>query len=281
MSWKPHPLGAAGLGFVLTPLAFLYLNQAKLALLWVVGLLLAIAVVMLGYFSQESFELGSLALGLAVAVYAYRRARAMEPTGKRPTVTHKSFLVGCALGFVAVALLFRTFVLEPYRIPSTSMTPTLVPGDRILVDKWNKQLERGDIIAFDYPLSPGETHIARVLGLPGDQLVIKDSRVTVNGTPAVLKQKADYVDANQLKTLPAFDESVGSKAWSIVIDAEKRVQPQASAHCKVYADQAMHCVVPAGHYFMMGDHRENANDSRSWGMLAQQHVVGKLVRTFH
>jgi signal peptidase I len=280
MTWKPHPLGAAALGFAFTPLAFLYLNHAGLALLWLIGAVLAVLAVLLGYISQQALEIGGPVLALAAAAWAYRRAGAMNPSGKRPTMTHKTVLLGCGLGFVAVVVLFRTFVLEPFSVPSTSMTPTLVPGDRILVDK-RRQVERGDIIAFAYPLDRSATHVARVMGVPGDQLVIKDSRVTVNGTPGALKQKEDHLDASGLRFLPAFDETVGGKTWSVVIDPEKRVHPQANAHCKVYADQAMHCVVPTGHYFVMGDHREIANDSRTWGMLGQQHVVGKLVRTFH
>ncbi|MEW6696205.1 MAG: signal peptidase I [Bacillota bacterium] len=139
---------------------------------------------------------------------------------------------------ILLAAVIRFFILEPFYIPSGSMEPTLLTGDRIIVSKVTYHLtdpQPGDIVVFKFPLDPGRNFVKRLVAKGGDRVEIKDSILYVNNQPV----QENYLPAGL--TFPDY----GPKT------------------------------VPAGHYFMMGDNRNNSEDSRAWGFLDEELIVGK------
>jgi signal peptidase I len=173
-------------------------------------------------------------------------------------------------------LVIRSFIFEPFRIPSGSMMPTLLQGDYIFVKKYTYGLRlpviekkifetgepaRGDVVVFRLPSEPSVNYIKRVIGLPGDELVYKGHRLTVNGEPvAVRPDTADNSSSGQ------FIEQFGERQHAILV-----TNPHNAIRDGRYT-------VPEGHYFMMGDNRDNSRDSRFIGAIPETHLVGKAVR---
>ena len=201
--------------------------------------------------------------------------------------------------FLAVFFL-RSFLVEPFRIPTGSMIPTLLVGDFIVVNKYtygirlpviNKKIidvnspQRGEVMVFRYPPDPSQDYIKRVVGLPGDRLLYRNKRLTINGQEIGQVQTVDYQDPDRVftpKFTPQFNETLGSTEHHILIQPDS---PPFVSHpgdfpyrenC-VYNAEGVECVVPAGHYFMMGDNRDNSADSRFWGFVPEENIVGKAV----
>jgi signal peptidase I len=181
---------------------------------------------------------------------------------------------------VLVVLLLRSFLVEPFRIPSSSMMPSLLIGDFILVSKYAYgvrlpvvhtkvievgQPERGDAIVFRYPKAPDVDYIKRVVGIPGDRISYYKKQVFLNGNPVDQVSLGPYVGVGQGAKMTGAEhlvESFGER------DHEILLQPKSSNTEGVW-------VVPKGHYFVMGDNRDNSNDSRYWGFVPEQNLVGK------
>ncbi|EKO3674412.1 signal peptidase I [Vibrio metschnikovii] len=196
---------------------------------------------------------------------------------------------------IAFVLVLRSFIFEPFQIPSGSMMPTLLVGDFILVEKyayglkdpvWRTQLvetgkpERGDVVVFKYPPNPSIDYIKRVVGMPGDivrysptkEICIQtqqDSRCQTVKLSNVLE--SEFVQNNI--PLMQMDEQLGQQAHSILVnplrmDNIRDYQPRAGVN---------EWIVPQGHYFVMGDNRDNSADSRFWGFVPEENLVGKAV----
>ena len=165
---------------------------------------------------------------------------------------------------VILALFVRTFVFQAFKIPTGSMKPNLLVGDHLLVNKFifapaatplerallpMRDIQRGDIIVFKFPEEPERDFIKRVIGLPGETLELKNQVVSVNGTPLV-EPYAHYL----------FPPSTDGD--SALQDLRRRYGP---------------VTVPAGHYFMMGDNRDDSQDSRYWGFLPQSYIKGRAL----
>jgi signal peptidase I len=196
---------------------------------------------------------------------------------KEPTIVEyaKSFFP-----VILAVLLLRSFLVEPFRIPSGSMMPTLLVGDFILVNKYdygirlpvlNKKIipigspKRGDVVVFRFPRDPGVDYIKRVIGLPGDHVVYKDKTLFINGKKIPQIPAGTYIGTGSGLSMSGADvrvEALGNVKHRIL------VLPQ--VHSKD-AD----VIVPKGHYFVMGDNRDNSNDSRYWGFVPDQNLVGK------
>jgi signal peptidase I len=198
---------------------------------------------------------------------------------------------------IVVVFLIRSFWVEPFKIPSGSMKPTLLVGDFILVNKYtygiripviNKKvvdinpIRRGDVVVFRYPADPTVDYIKRVVGVPGDKVVYKGKRLTINGEQVAVQGTGFYTDAelNYLR-LPTFLEKLGEKNHQMmIVPAQPPVelaQVRQFAHrenCE-YNDDGFSCTVPAGHYFMMGDNRDQSSDSRYWGFVPDDHIKGR------
>jgi len=201
-----------------------------------------------------------------------------------------------------VVFLLRSFVAEPFKIPSSSMRPTLEVGDFILVNKFTYGLrlpileqkvvpladpQRGDVVVFRYPVNPSQDFIKRVVGVGGDVVKYEDKKLTVNGKP--LPQTKDgtysYLENLRFETLDKFDETAhpaaGDKTYTIGENPQaapvypQNVRPFPNRDNCDYNDRGFTCKVPAGHYFMMGDNRDNSDDSRYWGFVPDDHIRGK------
>ena len=197
-----------------------------------------------------------------------------------------------------IVFLLRSFVAEPFKIPSSSMRPTLEVGDFILVNKFAYGLrlpiiemkivpigepKHGDVIVFRYPVNPSQDFIKRVIGLPGDEVVYRDKQISVNGV--AWPQKPDgsygYLEGLMYVTTERLTENNGNREYTIAEDpARQPVYPlnvrafPGKENC-VYNDRGFTCKVPAGQYLMMGDNRDNSDDSRYWGFVPDDHIRGK------
>jgi len=218
----------------------------------------------------------TLLTGIVVALDKFIWQRNGENGGgsaSRRTVVEYSRSFFPVLLFV---LVIRSFVFEPFRIPSGSMMPTLLQGDFIFVTKYsyglrlpvteNKILEtgapeRGDVVVFRLPADPSINYIKRVVGLPGDEVSYERHRLMINGVQIDLEE---HPDATAME--PRFVEQLGERQHEILVTN--------SAH--LVRDGIYR--VPEGHYFVMGDNRDNSRDSRFIGAIPETHLVGEAVR---
>ena len=198
---------------------------------------------------------------------------------------------------IVVVFLIRSFWVEPFKIPSGSMKPTLLVGDFILVNKYtygirlpvvNRKvididpIRRGDVVVFRYPADPSVDYIKRVVGTPGDRIVYRNKRLAINGEPMAVQESGFYTDAElNYVRLRTFIEKVDGKTHHIMtvptqppVDLAQVRQFTHRDNCE-YNDDGFSCTVPAGHYFMMGDNRDQSSDSRYWGFVPDDHIKGR------
>ncbi len=179
-----------------------------------------------------------------------------------------------------IVLILRSFIAEPFRIPSGSMMPTLLHGDFILVNKftyglrlpvlhnkvWANNLpERGDVAVFRYPKNPSLDYIKRVIGLPGDRLEYRDKTIYVNGEAMEQVDLGTYIGKGRDSAMSGSNkrqENLNPVEHEMLIN-DRRLSIDSS------------WTVPDDHYFVMGDNRDNSNDSRVWGMVPEQNLVGR------
>ncbi len=196
---------------------------------------------------------------------------------------------------ILVVFLLRSFLFEPFKIPSGSMIPTLLVGDLILVNKFHygvrlpvintkitegNKVERGDIMVFRYPPKPSLDYIKRVVGVPGDEVAYLNKRLTINGQPVATSAVPEFFDESAMRYFKQYEESLGAVKHRVLTDDERPafipgVEEFPYRDSCRYSIEGVVCKVPAGHYFMMGDNRDNSLDSRFWGFVPDQNIVGK------
>jgi len=212
-------------------------------------------------------------------------------TGQRaPRGVREPIVVEYARAFfpvILIVLVLRSFLVEPFRIPSNSMMPTLLTGDFILVNKFafgirlpvmDKKVfqigepQRGDVVVFRYPVDPGTDFIKRVIGLPGDHIAYSGKQVYINGEPMPQDPLGTYLGVGAGAGMTGASERL-EHLGSVDHDILVRPQLPDSPQCRVLLGGDF--VVPADQYFVMGDNRDHSSDSRCWGTVPEQNLVGK------
>jgi signal peptidase I len=179
---------------------------------------------------------------------------------------------------ILIVFLLRSFIVEPFRIPSGSMIPTLLVGDFILVNKFAYGIRLP--IVNRKIIEVGEPQRGDVMGLPGDRISYVNKRLTVNGKEVEVKAAGDYLHRERMSFAKRHMETIGDRAHSILVEDDA---PAAIPFVKqfpfrencTYNNEGLACTVPQGHYFLMGDNRDNSSDSRVWGFVPDANIVGK------
>jgi signal peptidase I len=297
---KPNKWIAVLISIFLPPAAMLYVAKPMLALV-VLGVLLAI-----GGVSTISVEFAEYALyvkaivALGFVFLAFYFAKRYDVKMPRPLYSRWYGLLVVAAAFFVVVFGIRAFFYEPFRLPAASMEPNFPLGSHIVVSKWGygnyaaygvnifrapitSALSRGDVVTFEYPENREKVFIKRLIGLPGDVVAYKAKALSINGKaisrdllneplPArlrgtgELRQYREMLDGNRYIAL--VNEQNPVLMMSAVRDFQNRDK------C-IYNEDGFVCTVPAGHYFMLGDHRDNSDDSRYWGFVPAEAILGK------
>jgi signal peptidase I len=245
------------------------------------------------------------------SVLARRRLAMARAAGRDPAELPEPVTVDYARSFFPVALaviVVRAFIVEPFRIPSDSMMPTLLDGDFIVVEKFAYGLrlpvthtkilntgepQHGDVVVFRPPLHPTQDWIKRVAGVPGDHVVVRDDRLTINGQPIPLTVTGTYHDGCY-QNMQLATEDLGAHVHQVLLcpvplvvtldplpgcprsDARSYIcggEPPPDAF--VLRKKGLDATVPPGEYVMIGDNRDNSDDSRFWGFVPEPDLVGK------
>jgi signal peptidase I len=196
---------------------------------------------------------------------------------------------------ILIVFLLRSFLFEPFKIPSGSMLPTLESGDLILVNKFNYGVRlpvinrkiiangdpaRGDVVVFRYPPDPRIDYIKRVVGVPGDEVAWLNKTLTVNGQVVPTEVLPDYYDEDSQRYTRQKREKLNTVEHRILVREDRPsfvpgVEAFAGREACSYSAEGVRCKVPAGHYFVMGDNRDNSIDSRFWGFVPDRNLVGR------
>jgi signal peptidase I len=213
---------------------------------------------------------------------------------KRAAGVDEPVIVEYAKSFFPVILivfLVRSFIVEPFKIPSGSMMPTLLVGDYILVNKYTYGLRvpilnntfievnkpaRGDVFVFHYPPDPSIDYIKRVVGLPGDRIAYQDKELMINGQKLTREDLGAYEYVGQglnMVLAENYREKLGDVSHQILIqDGVNMYEPDMIGAKFANGEEI---IVPDGHYFAMGDNRDNSSDGRVWGFVPERNLVGK------
>ena len=277
-------------------------------------LLFVLTVVTLGYWLAERFHFAPRRLAAANTLEQQDAARREQLASKgivkvdgdvsqaRDTLMMQPWWLDWTAGLfpvILVVFLLRSFLFEPFKIPSGSMIPTLLVGDLILVNKYhygvrlpviNKKIinnndpQRGDVMVFRYPKDTSIDYIKRVVGVSGDEISFRNQQLFVNGEAVPMEQTPPpgFYDEDALRYFPEFKEKFGTVQHRILVNpqsqpfygAEDKITFPFRENCR-YSAEGVTCKVPAGHYFMMGDNRDNSQDSRFWGFVPDENIVGR------
>lgn len=285
MMWKPKGWVAIVIGIIFHPFAFLYVN--RLRLFWVYfGI--SLLVVGADFYLRKPLPDGSWLsnahpgwlLLLICPFHAYRITTNYDPAQPRSWYAHWWVIPVAYIAFLLPIFLFRAFLFEPFSIPSKSMSPTLNPGDHVIVRKWGfgtystygirvmntalsdkSLIRRGKLYVFYPPNSPNPV-VKRLIGLPGDVIEVDKERILVNGEVIPSKRLSGSHDE------VVYREHYGQETYLI-----KRI-PIMSYTVESRVE------IPDDHYFLVGDNRDNSADSRMWGAVSASHFVGEVIHTF-
>ncbi len=262
---------AVVLGIFLQPFVFLYVGRPRL--FWPY-LLLALVVAAVDWYLVLGIH---LLLSLICPLHAGWVIRRSEGTLPRPWYSRVWMVIGFYLGLMLSTLLVRAFFYEPYAIPSASMHPGLVEGDVVVVQKWGyaqsalygyalpgaaalspTRMQRGKVYVF-YPPGTEALYVKRLLALPGDVIALTEQGVVLNG------ENLTRSESGETEALRTYVEQAGDQIYS--------VQYRKDAPSKAIRTIS----VPEGHYFFLGDNRDNSDDSRHWGSVPAERIVGEVV----
>lgn len=231
---------------------------------------------------EPALALASLVTGVVWLAYRLAKGKTQD---KLPTTVEyaRSFFP-----IFLIVLLLRAFLVEPFRIPSGSMMPTLLVGDFILVNKFTYGLrlpvtktklielgqpERGDIVVFRWPVNPRLDYIKRVVGLPGDRVGYRQKTLFINGEPVPIEPVGQYrPEGSGMRALGSIEgrEQLGNEPHPVLVNP---LAPDFSPSCRFMANREVE--VPEGQFLMVGDNRDDSNDGRCWGFVPEENLVGK------
>ena len=256
----------------------------------------------------------ALVRGLDAWLLAPRRAHAAARAGVAAADQPLPVTVDYARSFLPVAalvLVLRSFIFEPFRIPSDSMMPTLEEGDFLVVNKFAYGLRlpvlntkvvkigepaRGEVVVFHYPPNPAVNYIKRVVGLPGDVVRVRDDQLIINGQPVAASDAGRYSDGCYLNMRLTIERLGTHRHQTLSCHTSDYLQAPAVDSCRRQIQQSYQCddaergtlpdrndtvedlVVPPGQYLMIGDNRDNSLDGRFWGYVPEDHLVGRATR---
>ncbi|MDR1367787.1 MAG: signal peptidase I [Candidatus Accumulibacter sp.] len=196
---------------------------------------------------------------------------------------------------ILIVFVLRSFVVEPFKIPSGSMIPTLMPGDFILVNKFaygirlpiiDKKIvsinepRRGEVMVFHSPENTSIDFVKRVIGVPGDKVAYLNKRLSINDIPVETRKTDDYLYEERKLYFAQFAEKANGAEYRTLNDDDSPASVRNATsfpfreNC-LYNNEGVVCTVPPGHYFMMGDNRDDSSDSRFWGFVPEGNIVGK------
>ncbi|MFK8013474.1 MAG: signal peptidase I [Marinicellaceae bacterium] len=280
MTKKPNKWVAALLGFFISPLGLLYVGKPLFAIL------VLILNLMLNFYAQfyasERLDFFITIFMWSffgfIAVYTYNKAIKFDR--KRSWYNRWYGLIGISLTFVLPILIVRIFTIEFFYIPAASMSPILNKGDHIMItktgcgnyklfgfqvhktEKTNAcSIERGSVIVFEYPNDTRIDYVKRVIGLGGDKISYYDKVLKINDK--VIENNIMAIEDNDT----ILQERLGDLSYQIIHIRNRKVKDG-------------EWIVPEGSYFVMGDNRDNSADSRIWGFVPQQNVIGVLYHVF-
>lgn len=276
-SWQPRRWLAVMLSLILPPMGMMYAGRwAWARLYWLVVLILL--VISIGFMDQlPALMLQILALGVPVTAAFHVWFLVRHQTLIRPWYSRWPILMLALLGLMVPMLMYRAFVSESFTAASDSMSPSLAPGTVLYADKWgcgnyrywgmqfhrsaptaDCQVRAGDVVVFQFPQNPSESYVKRVVGLPGDQVRFVDNRLMVNGQLVWLKVLEDRGRTT------VYEERLHDRAYPVIY-----MNTDHFRHFK-FTDVK----IPEGHFFVLGDNRDNSFDSRHWGLVPLDHLIG-------
>jgi len=277
MMWKPNKWVAMLLALFNQPLSMLYVVRVKLAIFYFIVAIVAAGIdfwLEVHQVDWAQYIYFSLVVAIVCTAHVYKIVKGYEGITNRPWFSRWYGLSSLLIAIIFVIFLFRSFLYEPFKIPVSSMSPTLNIGDVVVASKWgygnygtfgislvraglSKTIERGDIVIFNYPPDPRTNYIKRVIGLPCDSLTYQNKTLIINGN----KVSRGFVRSEGRYEI--FKENIGQISHEIALDRSR-------------ASSVIKIDVPDDHLFVLGDNRDNSNDSRYWGFVPVKNIVGKV-----
>ena len=303
-TWKPKGWIAVILGLILQPFVFLYVNRLKM-FFWYLLFIFIVYIVDSNIQAAVDDSSWYKDLYLASLFTLICPVHAFLITRKYSTDKHRAWFASwwaTTMVFIGVFIslfLIRTFIIEPYTISASSMAPTFNVGEQIWVSKlgfgnyrfrgvqvvrteFSAQVNRGDVVVFQYPRNEQSEWIKRVMALEGDEIMYRDKTVYIKKAcgessddcgkfqPLATTRVSSYGEGSSILT-----EVYGDREYLLTINDE-----QGDFYVSYFqqpAHKVAHWTVPKGHYFVLGDSRDNSSDSRYWGFVPQQNLIGKVV----